>query len=106
MLPTYEEMFELVSDVQGDICDDFLAFEDDDEPGIQLTVGLSPDGSWDYQTGDNSYTGGAYGHPVWAVVGVYRESDPSAVAADILDQLAEEEGSLEQLAEWSEQSCE
>ena len=56
---------------------------------IDLTVGASPDGSWSYQTGDNSFTGGAYGHPDWAVVTLDADSKPEEVADDILDQIAE-----------------
>lgn len=42
---------------------------DDNTPGMQLTIGFTqeremPDApySWHYQTGDNSYSGGAYLH--------------------------------------------
>ena len=60
-----------------------------------LTVGFTPEtdgreASWSYQTGDNSYSGGAYGHPHWAVVWITAESDPAEVASEI----AEEIGSL------------
>lgn len=69
------------------------AHEDADgciENSVHLTVGWSPKkGSWDYQTGDNSYTGGAYGHPHWAVVDVFASSEPLEIAKDILNQLAD-----------------
>lgn len=56
-----------------------------------LTIGWTAEkGSWSYQTGDNSYTGGAYGHPVWAVVYITFDSNPEAVSEDILNQLAEQ----------------
>lgn len=36
---------------------------------MQLTVGLNDQGTeWSYQTGDNSFTGGAYSFPIWAVI--------------------------------------
>lgn len=58
---------------------------------VQLTVGWSPEsGSWDYQTGDNSYTGGAYGHPVWAVSYVTANSNADEIAEEILNELAEQ----------------
>ncbi len=56
-----------------------------------LTVGWSPDtGKWSYQTGDNSYTGGAYGHPIWAVVWITADSVPAEVAEEILNELADQ----------------
>lgn len=54
-----------------------------------LTVGWTPSGGWSYQTGDNSFTGGAYGHPVWAVVYLTADSIPDEVAGEILDELSE-----------------
>ena len=65
--------------------------EDQDSlPSIDLTIGFNPDdGSWSYQTGDNSFTGGAYGYPIWAVTAIYRRQDSRAVARDLIDQLDE-----------------
>lgn len=89
-LPTIADLARLVRAVKAQIDDDYRAFEDDDEPGIQLTVGWDADtGDWSYQTGDNSFTGGAYGYPRWAVVGVYRDSNVRDVAREIREQLAE-----------------
>mgnify|MGYP000474689750 CR=1 FL=1 len=81
------DLRELVLSVKGEIDDDCLAFEEDDKPGIQLTVGCDEKGDWNFQTGDNSCSGGAYGFPHWAVVGVYRKSNCTEVAQDLLDQL-------------------
>jgi hypothetical protein len=56
-----------------------------------LTVGWTPEtGSWSYQTGDNSYSGGAYGHPIWGVAYLTADSDPDSVANEILDELGEQ----------------
>ena len=53
-----------------------------------LTVGYSPDTqSWGYQTGDNSFTGGAYGHPFWGVVWIGADADPAAVADEIAEDI-------------------
>ena len=83
-------MYQLCRAVKGLIRDEFRAFEDDDDPGILLTVGNDPKtGDWNYQTGDNSYTGEAYGYPDWAVIGVYRHSACATLAADIIEQLKE-----------------
>ena len=63
---TQKELYPLVKAIKGDIEDDFLAFEEDEEPGIQLTVGYDPrDNTWTYQTGDNSYSGPVYHYPIW-----------------------------------------
>ena len=87
-LPNKAELIDVITAVKADICDDYRAFEDNDEPGIQLTIGANDFGDWNYQTGDNSYSGNAYGYPDWAVIGVYRDSDPAESAEDILSQLA------------------
>jgi hypothetical protein len=85
-----KEWERLLKSLKGDIGDDYRASEDDDKPGMQVTFGLTvnDDGSlsWNYQTGDNSYTGGAYGHPAWAVVSLYRRSNCKELAADAMDQ--------------------
>lgn len=85
---TFDEALALIQAVQKDIDDDFRACEDDEEPGIRLTVGDNCE-SWGYQTGDNSYTGGAYGYANWAVVDIYRDSDCEDLAKEIIDELTE-----------------
>ena len=81
----------LVKAVKSDIADDYRAFDDDDLPGIQLTIGWSPDtGEWSFQTGDNSYMGSAYHYPLLAVVGVYRRSNSREVARELRDELDEQ----------------
>lgn len=80
----------LVSSVKRDIRPDYRAYVDSDTPGLLLTVACDNHGAtWNWQTGDNSYTGPVYGLPHWAVVGVYPDSDPDDIAAEISDQLAE-----------------
>ena len=84
-------MEQLVMHVKRHIADDYRASDDPDDntPGIYLTVGANENGDWDYQTGDNSFTGGAYGYPHWAVVSVYRKSNSRELAREIQDQLAD-----------------
>jgi hypothetical protein len=84
--PTIKDLASLVSAVKSTIELDFRANEDDSLPSILLTVAISNDGSWDYQTGDNSSSGGCYFHPYWAVVSIYRRSNCRAIARDILEQ--------------------
>jgi hypothetical protein len=88
-LPTVRDLAALVRAVKRTIRDEYRADEYEDMPSVCLTVGWKPSGAWSYQTGDNSYTGGAYGYPYWGVVTVYRRSDSRAVARDIRRQLAE-----------------
>jgi hypothetical protein len=55
---------------------------------MDLTIACSDAGNvWNYQTGDNSFTGGAYGLPHWAVVSVDSESTQLDLLADIFEQL-------------------
>jgi hypothetical protein len=88
-LPTIKQLTELCRSIKETIAPEYRAFNEDKCPGIQLTVGWSEDGGWDYQTGDNSYSGGAYFYPHWAVVGVYKNSNCRDLARDIQNQLAE-----------------
>ena len=86
------DFVELVEAVRDNIADDYRASDDPDDetPGIQLTIGCDDAlEQWSYQTGDNSYTGGAYHYRHWAVVEVYRDSDAAELAADIVRQLGE-----------------
>lgn len=85
----------LLDSLITDIADDYRATDDpdDDTPGMCVTFGLSCDDngelSWSYQTGDNSFTGGAYGHRHWAVVYLHRDSDTAELAKEAMDEAAE-----------------
>jgi len=102
MVPQWERLFKAL---KGDIGDDYRASDDSEEstPGMCVTIGFTPAGygtaerphlveceaSWGYQTGDNSYTGGAYHHPYWAVVSLYRRSNSRKLAEDCASQIGE-----------------
>lgn len=89
-LPTIKELSSLIKAIKRTIHDDYRAFEEDEIPGIQLTVGADVvEGDWDFQTGDNSYSGGAYHYSDWGVVGVYRNSNSIQLAKEIREQIAE-----------------
>lgn len=87
LLPDLGELANLVEHVKETtlpIC------EPDDEGNIwtDLTVGWSNDtGEWSWQTGDNSFTGGAYHYPIWAVVSVGPDTDAKETALEIREQL-------------------
>lgn len=86
------EWARLLRSLKPNIADDYRASDDpeDTTPGMQVTFGitLKEDGSlsWHYQTGDNSYSGGAYGHPVWAVVSLYRRSNSRELAKEAMEE--------------------
>jgi hypothetical protein len=95
-LPTIKELSALIKEVKRntdwqELSNDCRASDDSEDtlPGIQLTCGINYQGDWSYQTGDNSYTGGAYGYPCWAVISVYRRSNSRELAREILDQWQE-----------------
>jgi hypothetical protein len=80
----------LLRSLKKNIADDYRAGEDEDIPGMCVTFGLGEDQdgalSWSYQTGDNSFTGGAYGFSAWGVVSLYRRSNSRELAEDAFSQ--------------------
>lgn len=49
--------------------------DDDDEDGMTITFSTNNEGiAWSYQTGDNSFTGGAYSFPHWSVATIYKDT--------------------------------
>ena len=90
LLPSVKDMATLVKSVKPNIDDDSRSFDEATLPCIQLTVGWDDKtGEWSFQTGDNSFTGGAYHCPHWAVVDVFRRSNSIELAKEIRSQLAE-----------------
>lgn len=83
------EVAALLAELIPTIGDEYRASDDDDTPSMLVTVGADESGAWSYQTGDNSFTGGAYGFLAWGVGYLYRDSDPRAVARGIVDEIAE-----------------
>lgn len=57
--------------------------------GVQLTIGctLEDPVQWGWQTGDNSYTGGAYGHPDWFTVWAYPGCNCKNLADDLVQEI-------------------
>ena len=62
---------------------------DDDAIGLQLTIGTDGSG-FGFQTGDNSFTGGAYGFPVWGVSWVTPDTDATELADYIVEEIKEQ----------------
>ena len=80
----------LLRELKPQIHDDYRAHEEATLPSMQVTIGISADGSWSYQTGDNSYTGGAYGHAFWGTVDLHRRSNCKELARDAVEQAADQ----------------
>ena len=90
------EIRALLIQLKPTIGDDYRATDDpdDDKPGMAVTVGatVTDDGgiSWSYQTGDNSFTGGAYGHATWGIGYLYRRSNCADLANQLVDEIADQ----------------
>ena len=72
---------------------DFKEAGDDETPHIIVTIGCTFDFdeneiSWNYQTGDNSYTGGAYGHPEWFTVSLTSRTNCTIESEDVIDDIS------------------
>jgi hypothetical protein len=93
-MPEFEEEIKyLINYTKGTIFSEDEWPGDDPElgevPFNDLTIGMNEAGEWSFQTGDNSFTGGAYHYPHWAVVSIEADSDPDVVFEDICNQLAD-----------------
>lgn len=63
----------------------------DNMEGLCLTVGYNPKSKeWDYQTGDNSYTGAAYHYPIWGVTTIFPRSRSKDLAREVVDQILDQ----------------
>ena len=87
--PRIGDLTRLFIDLKQTIDDDCrIELQEDDVPTLQVTIGFDPEtGEWSYQTGDNSFTGGAYGFPVWAVVYLQRRSNSRDLAHEVISQI-------------------
>lgn len=90
------EIERLLKALKPDIGDEYRASDDpaDNLPGMCVTIGATfhpEDGTitWSYQTGDNSYSGGAYSHAHWGVVYLYRRSNSRQLAHEAVNEIAE-----------------
>jgi hypothetical protein len=54
-----------------------------------LTVGIDTKGNFGWQSGDNSYSGGAYGFPIWGVCHFDSKSALEDIVGEILNQLSD-----------------
>jgi hypothetical protein len=79
---------------------DFADFAINGPPCIDVTIGCTfnwQEGeiTWNYQTGDNSFTGGAYGHPEWFTTSIMSRSNCKEIVDDLISEI---EGRISELA--------
>jgi len=98
------EITSLLKALKKQIGDDYRATDDpdDDKPGMCVTVSTRDGSDWSYQTGDNSFTGGCYGHPHWSVVYLNRRSNSAELAAEAVGELAD---AVREAAIWAEKQA-
>jgi len=71
----------------------------DPTPYVEVTIGCTfnfAEGwiNWGFQTGDNSFTGGAYGHPEWFNTSLFTRSNCKDIAKDLIEEI---EGRIHEL---------
>jgi len=94
--PTIKAVRALLIALKPQIDDDYRAFAHDAEdkenslPSMLVTIACDGKGGWSYQTGDNSFTGGAYSYPYWALVSLERRSNSTELARQAVSDLADE----------------
>jgi len=84
-----KEIRSLLISLKPTIYDDYRAREEAILPSLAVTIGakITPDGiDWSFQTGDNSYSGGAYFYSDWGICDLYRRDNCTALASDIVEQ--------------------
>ena len=65
---------------------------DGPKKGIEVTIGYrylpkTDELEWAYQTGDNSYTGAAYGYQLWATTTVMFKSNSAEIAQEVMEEM-------------------
>jgi hypothetical protein len=82
----------LIPTIRDEYC---IEGQGDDTPMMQVTVGCECPSdcsmSWSYQTGDNSFTGGAYSYAHWGIAYLTRDSKPEDFAREVMASLEDNE---------------
>lgn len=84
---TIKEIRSLLINLKADIADEYRASEDDTIPGMCVTIATTDGCEWTYQTGDNSFTGGCYHYRHWSVISLYRRSNCTELAREVVNEL-------------------
>lgn len=97
ILDQYDDLVILLNDLQSEIiCDDYRSVDQDqdlnleeyDIPAMDITIATNDHGNtFAYQTGDNSYSGSCYSQPHWSVNTIYKDTDTSVLAKELLNEL-------------------
>ena len=90
IFPTIKELSQLLVSLKAGILDDpdFIK-EGDDLPSLDVTVSAGQNG-WNFQTGDNSFSGGCYGDPYWATTVLYCGSNCRSLAKELVTELRDQ----------------
>lgn len=85
-------LVDLLKALQSDITDDMTdPNELDAEPYMQITIACNADlKDWQFQTGDNSFTGACYHRQNWGIGYLTKESDLSMLADDLINDMLEQ----------------
>jgi len=86
-LPTQRELQKELTRLKNYIDPDCIEL-DEDKPSMEITLAADSTG-YALQTGDNSFTGPAYGFQHWAVVWLYSDSNCLDLAKDLIEQVKE-----------------
>jgi len=83
-------IYKLLVAIKKDQC--WEPSSDAEEPYIDFTIGCTFDFDegciiWSYQTGDNSFTGGAYGHPEWFTTSLLSRSSCMDLATGLISEI-------------------
>lgn len=82
---------ELLISLKRDIGDDYRADDESTTPSMCVTISAPADLSdYGWQTGDNSFAGGAYGYPYWGVITLTRRSNCRDLARDAIGQIVDQ----------------
>ena len=101
-----QELYRLLVDIKKHedwrsfYCRNFYTFDRSEPPYVDVTIGCTFDFAegcitWNFQTGDNSFTGGAYGHPEWFNTSLLSRSNCKDLAKDLTEEI---EGRIQELA--------
>ena len=89
-LPLIKDITALFVSLKKRIGDEYRASDDSDDttPAMSVTIGANEKGEWNFQTGDNSFSGGAYSFPHWSTVTLQRRSNSTELARDVISELS------------------
>jgi hypothetical protein len=94
-----QELYSLLVAIKKDADWQFLRQEvlefgpsTDPTPYVDVTIGCTFDFTegcitWSYQTGDNIFTGGAYGHREWFTTSILSRSNCKDLAKDLIEEI-------------------